>query len=409
MSRRSVAGLLAAGLAGSILPLAGAMAPEVMPSAYAAEDGVCSEGDIPGTEVLANSKAQTNPPFERMHVAQAQQVTDGRGVQVVVIDSGIQSDIKINRGVALTLPDTTGPLLSGHGTIVAGLIAGPDGVAPGAQVIDVRVFDTSPADVTQGERDVTSQGIADGIGRAIELYRTNPFKVVNIALSVGTDDPNLRQAIKDLLELDVVVVASAGNASDEAESETFKGTPDNDAPVYPADYRGVLAVSAAPPPGGSYIGSVVPNKDTDVAAPTLGAISVNANGQRCEIGEVATSWAAAEVSGIVALLRSRYPKDTPKQIVARLMATTEGSELAKNPWTGAGVVQAYDALTRSLSPGRSGKIERSTPQDRRDTRAPLPPTKLDLFGSSRALLLWFGLAGGALMALAFMLRSLTRR
>ena len=91
------------------------------------------------------------------------------------------------------------------------------------------------------------------------------------------------------------------------------------------------------------------------------------------------------------------------------MATTEGSEAARNPWTGAGIVQAHDALTRSLDPGRSGKIERSTAQDRRDSMPPPPPTRLDLFGSSRALLLWFGLAGGALMALAFMLRSLTRR
>ncbi|WP_310529900.1 S8 family serine peptidase, partial [Nocardioides sp.] len=125
--------------------------------------------------------------------------------------------------------------------------------------------------------------------------------------------------------------------------------------------------------------------------------------------QVATSWAAAEVSGVVALLRSHYPRDTAKQVVARLMATTEGSETALNPWTGAGVVQAHDALTRSLDPGRGGRIERSTAQDRRDSTPPPAPTRLDLFGSSRALLLWFGLAGGALMALAFMLRSLTRR
>lgn len=407
MSRRTAAGLLAAGLAGSLLPLVGA-AGAVLPSAYAADDAVCSETDLPDTEALAGSKARTNPPLERMHVPQAQEITDGGGVKVVVIDSGIQPGLGINQGGATSIPGVSGVLLSGHGTLVGGLISGPDGVAPGAQVIDVRVFDTAGADVSQGEKDVTSQGIADGIRQAIALYETNPFQVVNIALSVGTDDPTLRQAIKDLLKRDVVVVASAGNASTE-ESETFDGTANNDAKVYPADYDGVLAVSAAPPPGGSAIGSVVPNQDTDVAAPTFGAISINANGQRCEIDQVATSWAAAEVSGVVALLRSRYRDDTAKQIVARLMATTEGSESASNPWTGAGVVQAHDALTRSLAPGRSGRIERSVAQDRRDSMPPPPPTRLDLFGSSRALLLWFGLAGGALMALAFMLRSLTRR
>lgn len=408
MSRRSAAGLLAAGLAGSMLPLVGAAAPVVLPSAYAAEDAPCSETVLPDTEVLAGSKARTNPALMRMHVPEAQEVTDGSGVSVAVIDSGMRPGLGINQGGAAVLPGLPAMLLSGHGTIVGGLISGPDGVAPGAQVIDIRVFDTADADVSQGEKDVTSQGIADGIQAAIALHRTNRFKVVNIALSVGTDDPELRRAIKELLKRDVVVVASAGNADPE-ESDGFEGTTNNDAEVYPADYKGVLAVSAAPPPGGSAIGSVVPNQDTDVAAPTLGAISVNANGQRCEIDQVATSWAAAEVSGVVALLRAHYPRDTAKQIVARLMATTEGSEAALNPWTGAGVVQAHDALTRTLDPGRSGKIERSTAQDRRDAMPPPPPTRLDLFGSSRALLLWFGLAGGALMALAFMLRSLTRR
>lgn len=408
MSRRGAAGLLAAGLAGTVLPLAGAGVPVVLPSAYAAEGTACSESVLQDTEVLADSKARTNPPLERMHVPQAHEVTDGRGVRVVVIDSGIRPGLRINQAGATSLPDVSGVLLSGHGTIVGGLISGPDGVAPGARVIDVRVFDTADADVSQGEKDVTSQGIADGIRQAIALHRSNPFQVVNISLSVGTDDPVLRAAIKDLLGLDVVVVASAGNADPET-PEGFEGTPDSDAAVYPADYRGVLAVSAAPPPGGSALGSVVPNRDTDLAAPTLGAVSVNVNGQRCEIDQVATSWAAAEVSGVVALLRSRFRGDTAEQTVARLMATTEGSERARNPWTGAGVAQAHDALTRSLDPGRGGRIERSTAQDRNDTMPPPPPTRLDLFGSSRALLLWAGLAGGALMALAFMLRSLTRR
>ena len=408
MSRRSAAGLLVAGLLGSGLPLVGAATPVVLPSAYAAGDAPCSETVLPDTEVLADSGARTNPPLSRMHVPEAQEVTDGSGVKVVVIDSGVQSGLGINQGVATSLPGLPSVLLSGHGTLVGALISGRDGVAPGAQVIDVRVFDTADADVAQGEKAVTSGGIAQGIQQAMRLYRTNPFQVVNIALSVGTDDPVLRQAIKDLLKLGVVVVASAGNANPE-QPDGFDGTADNDAEVYPADYPGVLAVSAAAPPGGTAVGSVVPNQDTDVAAPTLGAISVNANGQRCEIDQVATSWAAAEVSGVVALLRAHYPRDTAKQIVARLMATTEGSETARNPWTGAGVVQAHDALTRSLDPGRNGRSVRTTAQDRRDAMPPPPPTRLDLFGSARALLLWFGLAGGALMALAFMLRSLTRR
>ena len=401
------AGLLVVGIVGSVLPVAASASVGVLPSAYADEPVPCAETTVPDTEALADSKTKDNAPLERMHVPQAHEITQGRGVSVVVIESGIQRGLGINQGPVLRLPDVAGPLLSGHGTIVSALIAGPEGVAPEAEVIDVRVFDSSDPDEAEGEKPVTSQRIAAGIQQAMDLYTTDPFHVVNISLSVGIDDPELRQAIKELQGLDVVVVASSGNAGET--DETFKGTPRNDAAVYPADYKGVVGVSAAAPPGGTPIGSVVPNLDTDVAAPTVGGISLNANGSRCDIEELATSWATAEVSGVLALLRSAHPDETAKQAIARLVATTEGSEDAKNPWTGAGVVQAHDALTRSLDPGRSGRIERSVLQNRNDAVAPPPPVRLDLFGSSRALLLWCGLGGGALMALAFMLRSLVRR
>ena len=178
----------------------------------------------------------------------------------------------------------------------------------------------------------------------------------------------------------------------------------------------MLAVSATPPGADDPGTYVVPNLDTDVAAPTFGAVSVNATGQRCVVGEVATSWAAAEVSGIVALLRERFPRETPQQIVARLQATTEGAgaptdpeQQVENPWTGAGVVQAHDALTRQMKPGREGKVERTVAETRADAQAPPPPARIDLFSEPRAILLWAGLGAGALLALAFMLRPLIRR
>lgn len=406
MTRRPAV-LLAAVLAGSVLPWVAVAPVGALASPYAAEVVPCSETTVPETEVLEGSASKLNVPLERMHVPQAQEITDGSGVGVVVIDSGIQPGLGINLGPALPLPDVAEPLLSGHGTIVGGIIAGPDGVSPGALVIDVRVFDSADADVAEGEKNVTSERIAQGIEQAVRLHSTLKFGVVNISLSVRSDDPRLRRAVKELQRRDVVVVASSSNADESTESS--RGTPGNDVAVYPADYKGVVAVSAAPPPGGSPVGSVLPNLDTDVAAPTVGGISINANGVRCDIDELATSWATAEVTGVVALLRSAYPRENAKQVVARLTATAEGSEEATNPWTGAGVVQAHDALTRSLAPGRSGRIERSVPQNRDEAPAPLPPARLDLFGSSRALLLWCGLSGGAVMALAFMLRPRARR
>ncbi len=73
------------------------------------------------------------------------------------------------------------------------------------------------------------------------------------------------------------------------------------------------------------------------------------------------------------------------------------------------MVQAHDALTRTLTLGRNGKVDRTVQVVGEDAMAPPAPERIDLFGSSRTLLLWAGLLAGALMALAFILRPLARR
>lgn len=404
---------LAAGL------LATAVVPVWAGPAAAEHEAPCSVGELPDSERLADTHEKDDPALARMHVEQAQDLATGRGVKVAVIDSGVQSveGLDVYGGLAVAGASAT-TLLSGHGTIVAALIAGPRGVAPDAQVFDVKVYDAEDADTAQGERRVTSAGIVAGIEAVIAAHRTEQFDVVNISLAVSQSDPALEAAVARLVELPLVVVAAAGNKEDEpdASDATFEGTPGSDADVYPADYPGVLAVSAIPPGGEDPSTYVLPNQDTDVAAPTAGAISVNASGQVCVVGEVATSWAAAEVSGVLALLSERYPRETPRQLVARLQATTEGEGVQVgddddpvNPWTGAGVVQAHDALTRQIKPGRQGKLETTVAEARADAEAPPAPQPIDLLSTPRAILLWSGLVAGSLLALAFMLRPLVRR
>ncbi len=384
--------------------------------AHADHEAPCLVGEVPGSERLADTHARDNPAFERMHVAQAQELATGRGVDVAVIDSGVMEVDGLAVGSHQRVVGTG--VLSGHGTIVGTLIAGPHGVAPDATVHDFQVFDAEGADPTQGQRTLSSAGIVAGIDAVIAAYPRERFDVVTISLAVTQSDPELEAAIARLVRLPVVVVAAAGNVEprEGSDADSFKGTPGNDADVYPADYPGVLAVSATPPDGDDPSQYVVPNLDTDVSAPTVGAISANATGQVCVVGEVATSWAAAEVSGVVALLREHFPKETPQQLVARLEATTEGAGaqqgrdgIGANPWTGAGVVQAHDALTRELEPGRRGKVETTVAETRADAQAPPAPERVDLFTTPRAILLWSGLVAGSLLALASILRPLVRR
>ena len=256
---------LAAGLlAASIVPLGAA-------PAAADHDAPCLESEVPGSERLADTHAKDNPAFERMHVEQAQELATGRGVKVAVIDSGMVGIEGLDVAGGLAIEGVNpGTRLSGHGTIVAGLIAGPRGVAPDAQVFDVKVYDTDDADTTQGEKGLSSAGIAAGIDAVIAAQPQQQFDVVNISLAVREPDPELEAAVARLVDLGVVVVAAAGNVPVGTADSGFAGTPDNDADVFPADYPGVLAVSATPPGDESPSAYVVPNLDTDVAAPTLG-------------------------------------------------------------------------------------------------------------------------------------------
>lgn len=379
----------------------------------AAEDLACDIGRVPPNERLADTETESDAVHERLHVDEAQELATGRGTRVAVLDSGIAQVDGLRRADLYRAPGTSPTLLSGHGTIVSGLIAGDTGVAPDAEVVNVKVYDAEDADASQGEQSVTSRAMADGILAVVAAHEQRPFDVVNISLAVPLGDPALEEAMRRLVALDVVVVASSGNKPTGGETEGFKGTANNDAEVFPADYEGVLAVSATPPADDSPANYVLPNLDTDVAAPTLGAISRNATGEKCVIDQVATSWSAAEVSGLALLLRQRFPREDSAQIVARIMATTEGVGLApgaaRNPWTGAGIVQANDALTRELSPGPDGTIEPDLTSVDESAVAPPAPTAVDLLGPSRAKLLWFGLLAGGLMGLAFVLRPLLRR
>ena len=413
--RRLLRTSLAAGI------IATAIVPVWAAPAVADHEAPCSEGEVPGSERLADTHEKDNPAFDRMHVERAQELATGTGVKVAVIDSGIVG----GEGGAipyggLTIPGVNpNTRLSGHGTIVANLIAGPHGVARDAQLFDVKVFDVEGADTTQGEVPLTSGGMVAAIDAVIAANRTERFDVVNISLAVTANDAALEAAVARLVAQDLVVVAASGNVEEGGASseDDFAGTPGNDADVYPADYPGVVAVSATPPDDRDPSEFVKPNLDTDVAAPTLGAISVNATGQVCVVGQVATSWAAAEVSGVLALLSQRFPRENPRQLVARLEATTESGgvpepsddTVVRDPWIGAGVVQAHDALTREMEPGRKGQVETTVRETRADAQAPPAPQRVDLFGTPRAILLWSGLVAGSLLALAFMLRPLVRR
>lgn len=418
--------------AGLVMGLVGVMPAPA--SADIEESVACLELENSGTEDTYRTDA-VSQPLQALGVAAAQaeavRLAGGRGlpgagVNVAVIDSGVYTgspllDVLPGRNFA-----NRSELLDYHGTAVAGLIAGkprgdqPTGVAPGARIVDVRVYDDDDASQEEGAAPVEHDRLVAGVRWVADNARRLGISVATIALRIGRSD-ELEREIRRLRRADVVVVAASGNRPTE-ESDPLMPTfgsllPGEDAAeeIFPAGYDDVLAVNATltgspeEAEGGDVRSHVLQNSATDLAAPTFGAVSLGLNGSTCLLDDVATSWAAAEVAGLAALLRSAYDDENADQIVARLTRTASGSAGDRHVLVGAGVVQPLEALTRPLSPTRRGELDPLPEQESTLPAARAPRPDADLLAGARADAVWFGLLGGGGLVLALLLRPLLAR
>ncbi|MGO7265022.1 S8 family peptidase [Rhizobium leguminosarum] len=151
---------------------------------------------------------------------------NGAGVTIGVVDSGIDNQHPALTGrVALMRclvpgedPNAGGPVdwgpnmshLSGHGTHVAGIIAGegghggPGGVAPAANLISYRIFPNNPT----GMKGAENGAIIDAIRAAVE----DDCRVINLSIEgSGLKDDGVRSAIADAWSQGVLCIAAAGN------------------------------------------------------------------------------------------------------------------------------------------------------------------------------------------------------
>ena len=264
--------------------------------------------------------------------------TRGSGVTVAIVDSGVDANPQFGDRVIVG-PDLTagtkphirpGSDCVGHGTAVASIIAAAPvpgisftGVAPAARILSVKISGTDTFPTA-----VAPQGIMDAVQFGAD--------VINLSLATPDDIPALRNAVRYALRHDVVVVAAAGN------DLPHGGT----GPFYPAAYPGVLAVGAAGPGGAraafsdrrTPVGVIAPGVNVTSAYPGTfpDAYSPDQSG---------TSFAAAYVSGVVALVRAAHPRLNPAQVVARIEATARG---AAGPGTGHGMVDPFRAVTAVL-------------------------------------------------------------
>jgi type VII secretion-associated serine protease mycosin len=293
----------------------------------------------------ANVIADVPWPQARYDLAALSQISQGAGVTVAVLDSGVDIVNPQLAGQVVAggdMIDSTGDGRTdcvGHGTAVASIIAarpmpgaGLSGLAPAARILAVRVSDR----IDNGEG-VTGPGdLRDLIEGINEAVRRRPG-VINLSISTGADDPDLRAAIQSALDADIVVVAAAGNYHDRGDPRP-----------YPASYDGVVGVGAIAADGqrvaksqvGSYVDIVAPGDGVIGAAPRSGHLSYQG-----------TSFATPFVAATAALIRSRWPQLDRTEVVRRLLATADPAAGARpSPDYGYGVVNPMRALTELLPP-----------------------------------------------------------
>ena len=229
--------------------------------------------------------------LRRLKAPQAWVKTQGNGVRVAIIDTGVDCahpDLKCNLsdGANMTNPSVPPMDDNGHGTHVAGIIAGQGkdggvfGVAPEVTLIPVKVLS---ADGSGNLSDVVS---------GIYWAMTHGAKVINMSLGAPTSATALEQAVHKAYEAGVVIVAAAGNDGENASRNGGTSTVD-----YPGAYPWVIAVAASDrkdriAPFSSFGPAV------DITAPGDNILSTVPSGYEKMSG---TSMASPHIAGVAAL------------------------------------------------------------------------------------------------------------
>jgi subtilisin family serine protease len=281
-------------------------------------------------------------------------VSQGQGVLVAVIDSGVEPSVSDLAGSVVAGPDYSGvrtkpsdPNWGMHGTWMASLIAGHghdgangiSGVAPKARVLSIRVLPgrKDPA-WAQYEHEPSSRG-QRALARAIKYAVAHRAGVISMSLGYGSSSRVVRSALQNALQHKVVVIASSGNSGASTADEGRAHAPYS----FPADYPGVLGVAAVDQAGDPANFSS-DNLSVQVAAPGVQVPAQGRDGQYWLVS--GTSPACALTSGVAALIKSAYPRLSPALIVRAITSSARHRPAGGyDDQVGFGTVDAAAALS----------------------------------------------------------------
>jgi subtilisin family serine protease len=260
----------------------------------------------------------------KLRLPQAHAIARGDSVTVAVIDTPIDAAHPELDGVIAATFDAAGAAEKphAHGTAMAGAIAAHGrlmGAAPAVKILSVQAFGAA-----------RSEGTSFSIFKGIEWAVKERANIINMSFA-GPADPALQTMLASARDKGVVLVAAAGNAGPRAR------------PLYPAADPNVIAVTASDADDKLYAHA---NRGTHIAVAAPGVNILVATPDRGYDMTSGTSVAAAEVSGIVALMIERERTLDPVAVRRLLMSTARDlGPAGTDEQFGAGLVDAYAALS----------------------------------------------------------------
>ena len=303
------------------------------------------------------------------------------------------------RAAAGRTPPANGPRdPAGAQPLVAGPPpGGPDGVvgvAPDAALISIRQSSVafSPAHPTPQEAELHRKaGDVLSLAKAIRHAADLGAKVINVSLAscINAAAPVNQDALGAAMryaavEKDVVIVAAAGNKNDpmtptagrtrrsirstRTDPRDWAGVRTIVSPAWFSDY--VLSVAAVTPEGQPMPDSIN-GPWVAVAAPgsrIMGLSSINGAAVNASPGHDpgtgngfwGTSFSAAYVSGVAALVRAKFPNLTAHQVIRRITETAHNPAHGVDNQVGYGVVDPVAALTFDVAAGDPKPVEHLT-------------------------------------------------
>ncbi|NJE60567.1 S8 family serine peptidase [Thermococcus sp. 21S7] len=279
---------------------------------------------------------------------------DGSGIVVAVIDTGIDASHPDLKGKVVAWYDvvngkTTPYDDNGHGTHVAGIVAGTGavnsryiGVAPGAKLVGVKVL--------AADGSGTISDIIAGVDWVVQNKDKYGIKVINLSLgssqsSDGTD--SLSQAVNNAWASGLVVCVAAGNSGPKTYTVGSPAAADKVITVGAVDSTDTIAsFSSRGPTADGRLKPEVVAPGVDIIAPRASGTSMGTPIDNYYTKASGTSMATPHVAGAAALILQAHPTWSPDKIKTAFIETADivkPDEIADIAY-GAGRINVYKAI-----------------------------------------------------------------